>query len=1236
MGHHPNLRRSSTNLGVTASLLASLLAAELPAPASGQGTSLTAAANDDQAIPSKAARYHTALRRSPQPGLVFERFCDAWLAEASAQSLETYLRQQATGDDPADALIHGFYLAREGRNVEALQVFRATLAAHPGSAAAHYFKAQTEAATLDFDTALADLENAAAAEPGDALAADIGELRGRLLVRVGQREQALEVWNKLLTDRPNDLELYENLVVIQAEEGLFEPAVATLDTLIERTNDPQKKIARQLWRGDLLQQNGQKDDALAAYEAALHQVGSGGWLERQVLAQIEQVYRREQEISAFVKRLDELAKDHPERLELGRRRARLLGELGRTDDAIAQWKSVLERAPGDRELKAAFADVLAEADKTEEAATLVQALRDDRPDDGELRLRLASLYKKLNRDDDAVAEVRGFYDLGNRELTPGIRAIRTLERLTLNSAAEALARELAQARADEPGATETLAELLFRLDKKDEATALWTGLAQDASDATGLLSATRALSSRGLSTPALDALLGRVDDFPNDPELRAAIADAALRDNRPAVAVAHLRPWLSLLSERGGEDSSNIEAVGRAAASAARVARSAKAEPDLIETLAAATPRSDGETWLLASLYEQTFDGAAAEALLTPAPEAQATQSETLVRARVELLRNRGQFTQAADVLNTLIERPGNTRSVLLRELINLYALAARTDDALATVERWKQASPGSVSPWLQQATLLKDAGKQPAALAALQTASRRFPDDVSVSTVLAETYGVMGRTADAARVYWKLYDASESTAAKLPWIGKLTTLTRFTDGGDAVIAQLEARRNQDRNSAEPHLALAEAHRVLDHYEQRRAALMEASRVEPENLDLLLTIARTEQQAGELETATGTLRRALPLDKSGRVRQRLASLYVYLDRLDQASALMQPTDGTPTSADDALAFGDALIGIDAWEEAAAYLTEALTNHPADYRVAYLKAVALSESQDPDNAADAFLALLDLSEELPTVNNAPPDPFAAQFKVMEGLIVPESKPIIEQMSAGYRAFSHRPNNPFHAFQQHQAGASAVVALPNALNDSHVLGIAHLRSLAQESTDEQRDALIAGMVARGVRLAPLLVDLPLQQHGSELLPPDAMETHRDDPAVVGIALLMSGWGQQEIDLDLLAHGEQMFRESHPGLALMAALSRHTQSIDTDDHDPDAWPRIEHMLAQITTPPDMLVAMLGRYTGGLPGQAPTTALPDAQRTVLNDQMHRWYHQLDATSQMRPFILMLSLIHI
>ena len=77
----------------------------------------------------------------------------------------------------------------------------------------------------------------------------------------------------------------------------------------------------------------------------------------------------------------------------------------------------------------------------------------------------------------------------------------------------------------------------------------------------------------------------------------------------------------------------------------------------------------------------------------------------------------------------------------------------------------------------------------------------------------------------------------------------------------------------RNRGSTLPLLALSEIYRTAGSYEERRAALLEAARLKPDDLDLLMEIARIEQTQGELASAQETLRQARQLDQGNRATQ---------------------------------------------------------------------------------------------------------------------------------------------------------------------------------------------------------------------------------------------------------------------------------------------------------------------------------------------------------------------------
>lgn len=110
----------------------------------------------------KALKYHKALVRRPSPGYLFDRFYNSWLDSSSLEELGEFLKSNAEKSAKTpDRLLLAFFHAKGGDDVAALKQFREALKNDPGNAATLYEKAVVEARTLDFETALADLANAA-------------------------------------------------------------------------------------------------------------------------------------------------------------------------------------------------------------------------------------------------------------------------------------------------------------------------------------------------------------------------------------------------------------------------------------------------------------------------------------------------------------------------------------------------------------------------------------------------------------------------------------------------------------------------------------------------------------------------------------------------------------------------------------------------------------------------------------------------------------------------------------------------------------------------------------------------------------------------------------------------------------------------------------------------------------------------------------------------------------------
>ena len=296
----------------------------------------------------KALKYHSALLRRPNPGYLYDRFYNSWMDASSLEDLKKFLVKQA--NDPkaktADRLLLAFFYAKQGKDIEALQQFGVALKDNPDNFITLYEMAIIQARTHDYESALSNLRKAANTNPSPAEGIKVALLRGKLLARNLQTDEAAKVWDELTKDNPDDLGLMEDLIELQITEGMLKQAEALSDRLIAKSKDPFQKVIRQLRKGDILQRGGSREQALKAYDDTLAQVGMNTWVEREILGRVEQRFRREDDLIGLAEHLEELTEANSIRVAIRKNHAKVLMELGEDDEAIEVYEKIIELTPG--------------------------------------------------------------------------------------------------------------------------------------------------------------------------------------------------------------------------------------------------------------------------------------------------------------------------------------------------------------------------------------------------------------------------------------------------------------------------------------------------------------------------------------------------------------------------------------------------------------------------------------------------------------------------------------------------------------------------------------------------------------------------------------------------------------------------------------------------------------------------------------------------------------------------
>ncbi|MEN6558807.1 MAG: tetratricopeptide repeat protein, partial [Thermoguttaceae bacterium] len=1160
---------------------------------------------------SSALKYHAALQKRPEPGYLFDRFYNAWLDQSTAESLQEFLQKQIErSDTTANRLLLAFFHSKQNNDQAAVDELSKALKADPHNAALWYHRAQAESRMLDFDSAIADLRRAAKSKPDDKQSLAIERLLGTLLARNRQTTEAIAVWKAILTAHPDDEDLCEDIIELHVEEGLYPQAAQLLESLISRTKDPYAAVTRRLRLGDVHQRAGRRQKAVELYSSALRESGENSWLEREILAQIEQSFRAEDDLVGLKKQYAKLIETYPKRIVLRQRQCRLLADLGQSEEAIRGYRDILERTPGDRANREEFVEMLCRAGRLETAVQELETLCQQNPKDAELRVRLAKLWNQAKNPQKAVEAARQYLDLSDHSEYAYLRAARLVESFGDRSRAAKFYQTMADAFRDSPSAQEAFAAFLYADGQKDRALTIWKSLAAKA-DLNQTLNIARTLDARNEDKTALEILTSREKQFGDDPLFLGQRVGTALRLKQYESCL----PWARRRVELA-KTSAELEAAVVSFLTACQQAD--RLDPTLRE-LKAIHPRPIALSCLLAELLETVGDSPQADQLL----QAPAAQGEPLaVAEQIRLFTTRGQWAEAAAATRRLLELSGGRQSPLVRRLVELYERNGQFDEAMKWVETWKRLSPGATTPWLTEARLLQMQGKAPElALDSLRKAIQRFPDDEELRTRLAQTYQDLGKPRDAEQVYWQLYEKASDLSDKLRWVSELAQSAQREGTTPRLIELFRQRSQNNRQSIVPWMAMAEIYRVVDDSQNRRQALLAAAKLKPDDLQLLTQIARLEELEGDWKSAVATLERAAALDKTTQTRQKIATLHLSFGNRDTGLAMMRDLLGEQIADPRVVErLADSLCGMQEWERAVELLRPRLAEHPGDYRLRYLLGVAYEESGKTSEALDQFVTLLDRQEELPNLKKKLSSNAAANLGYLDllGRLLPAEAVDWFRLSEGrHMAYGHRQPGMAQAMNRGGTGVVSTIFQPPSVDAVRSYAMAHVLTLATGLDDSQTAALTAALKSHGVRDPKVLLKLGVNLQGGMPNVTEALDENPNNEALLAMAVFTrfdpSGSNRE----DDMVRAFKKFRKSRPELAVMAAMQ--AESLLDDGLT---------LAATLQRPNPFVVMAIAQSLGGGPwgNQRRAFTLDPKHRNAIVRQLVAWYPQM-SKDQNSPF---------
>lgn len=1116
------------------------------------------------AVPAAAQRYLDILIKRLQPGTIYERFYAAWLEESTPAELGVFLtaKTAASTATAADHLLLALFQSHRGDDPAALTAYEAALKLDPGNVAAWIERSRLEARALDFATALKSLDEAAKAKPEGLLLIEIGKLRGRALLRLGKNEEALRTWKELSAAHADDEDLAEEMADLLTDEGQYDAALEAAQALIKRSRDPVARTLHQLRLTDILLLAERRDDALKNLRAALATTGSDSWIEGDVLDRMSRVFRMSDDVSGLEKFLAELVKEHPQRVALAWQHTQLLGETGQKDAALKQARALLQSNPGRRDLQEGFLALLESLELIQEAVEQARVLVQLNAGDKEMRVRLATLLHRAKDDAGAQTTLEQFLAMPGTVEADHVRVARLLESWEEQPAKPQSPAALAYARLvekfpDSISAQEAQAHYLHRVGQREAALAIWTRLAKSAA-LEDLLRIAQALQARLETRTALDLLIPRERDFATEARYYALLVQLGIASKELERALPWARARLKL-----AKDAEAIEAAIKDLLIVLRGEESAKLHAGVLEELQKAAALTIQDRCLLAALLEDGGKSAEAEKALSDAPEADRLIALSQL---AQLWQTRQEWEKAAQTLQQVIALPDARTTARVQRIVDFYRRAGKPEEALKWIAEWKKLSPSAVQPWQDESRLLLELGRPKDALTLLRGAIRKFPDSIETASSYATLCLENGQPDEAERTYLALYEKTTDAAARLRLLGPLALAAQQHNGLPRLIENFQQRQKQNRASAQPWLALAEIQRSTGNDEERRRCLYEASRLRPQDISLLLEIARSEEEVGLTAEALRTLEAAAKLDKTTKTREHIARLQIDSGDADAGyRMLFELAGGSQMDARGIEQMADTIAEKGEWERVISFLEPLLPKHPKDYRLHYLNAIALEEAGRERDAVRAFLALLDLHEELPGVlstgrsiglrqqyasRHLPPG--VEDWLVLPGMMqfsYAHRQKAGQRSRGGYGGYYGQQisNGLPRGFIEHAPGVA----------ESPVLALVHLLQIAGGWDEQERAALVPQLSQAGVSDAALLLEAA-QESPQLIITPEMLAAHPQNATLHAVWLMQYQQGEPEELLPVYENAWKLFQTTEPSLAHDIAL----RAWSTSGEKPGAW--------------------------------------------------------------------------
>ena len=805
-------------------------------------------------------RYEQILERAPVEGPSFDKLLQLYQEGDGLEKLDERWAPWSAQPGVKGAtysLLRGLLADRMGKTDAARKLLQAATQGEPDDF-------HTWLALGDFEVRQGRWADAIAALQKGLETKVAGDDRLALYRKLGQAQQrnldvpaALATWQKMVAEFPKDAFALEEAGSAELDAEQYDEAKKTFQKLVDLSEpNSMARVQALMHLAEADDRQGKTEAAVHDYEAILPLTAESSWLNRELRAQIEQVYRREDDLAGLVAYYQKWTQDNPKDVEALLLLAGTLNELGKKPEALDVLRKVVALAPDRHEVRESFAEALVEAKQYDEAITVLTALTADDPTEPRYWETMGdALWFKTQpatpESKKTVLEAWGHIAPAESKDVAAMLQVADLCRdHGLNNEALAGYQRALAVSPDASDIREKAVKLLVDLNRQPEA---WKLLDQMTDGPLGT-------AANYLKLAALDRQFDRKDAMTQAIQQGLALEPGnydLLSMEWSELAEAQKWSDCAALFDKLMAAAPNAYFVDQLEARQIQALTSAgmldDAEKKLHVKLGAEPGLMESELRLLLRMLIQKSDPDVAKAL--DEAHRRFPQSVSLIQIEIDYDRHAGNNDAAVAALQKLIETVPQQKSDWLETIVRVRRDQGNLDEALKTAQQIIDASPASAEGYLTYADIALAADKPDDAVEKLQAAIKLSDKPNEVRQRLARYYLEAGQAAKARVLYDEAFAAADNPQDRLT-IVRAMTAAYFQDGHiEELINRFKKEQNSEEGGWRYGLYLSVIDEQMEDYGAARKELAKSLAVRPKDTSLLhslIGLADKESDRAEL------------------------------------------------------------------------------------------------------------------------------------------------------------------------------------------------------------------------------------------------------------------------------------------------------------------------------------------------------------------------------------------------